>query len=154
MNEIAKREIKISDFPPKLRKLVQYILENSEIESFDDAINKLGMNLQSIRTMKSRLKRRGIDIDVYLHEKRLEKLKRYSPYVYDSLVTKAITGSLGHQKLFSELLGDRRNKLQIDHNITGLFAVFSGSTIPEDYQDDRKKMKPNGVQIVDIEIED
>jgi aryl carrier-like protein len=154
MKALVKKDISISDIPPKLRKVVQYILENREIKSFDDAVNKLGMNLQSIRTMKSRLKKRGIDIDVYLHEKRLEKLKRYSPYVYDSLVKEAITGSLGHQKLFSELLGDRRNKLQIDHNVTGLFAVFSGSTIPDDYQEDLKKMKPDGVQIVDVEIED
>lgn len=79
MKEMAKKDISISDIPPKLRKVVQYILENREIDSFEDAVNKLGMNLQSIRTMKSRLKRKGIGIDIYLHEKRLEKLKSYSP---------------------------------------------------------------------------
>ncbi len=43
MNELVKKDISISDIPPRLRKVVQYILENREIESFDDAVNKLGM---------------------------------------------------------------------------------------------------------------
>ena len=134
MQELVKKDIRITDFPPKLRKIVHFILENRGIESFEDAVNKLGLNLQSIRTMKSRLKKKGIDIDAYLYEKRIEKVKRYSPYVYDSLVRRAIDGSHPHQKLVSQLLGDLIERQEISTNI-GLHFVFSGAAVmPEDIQ--------------------
>ncbi len=145
----------LSDFPSKLRKLGQYLIEDDDNDPLYKVCDKLGLNYDSIVTLKARCKNKyNKDFDLMLHNYRMEPLMRSSLKVYKSLTNQAITGSLGHQKLFSELLGDRRNKLQIDHKITGLFAVYSESTIPEDYHDDRKKMKPNGVQIVDIEIED
>jgi hypothetical protein len=155
MKTLANPSTKLEDFPPKLRRLGQYLIENDDIDPLYKVCDKLGLNYDSIVTLKARCKNKyNKDFDLMLHEYRMEPLKRNSLRIYRSLANKAICGSLGHQKLFSELLGDRQNKLQVDHNITGLFCVYSGSTIPEDYQDDRKKMKPDGVQIVDIEIED
>jgi hypothetical protein len=90
-----------------------------------------------------------------LHDYRMEPLKRNCLKVYKSLAKEAITGSLGHQKLFSEIVGDSKNRVQVDHNITGLFHAFGGSTqMPEELRKEHEASKPNGVQVIDAEVID
>ena len=157
MQEIANKEIKLSDFPPKLRRLGQYLIENEDNDSLCKICDKLGLNYHSIVTLKTRYKNKyNKDFDLMLHDYRMEPLKRNSLKVYKSLVLEAISGSLGHQKLFSEIVGDHKNKLEVDHRVIGLFAVVgpTNSTPPADIQEMRKEMKPDGVQIIDVEYED
>jgi len=83
-------------------------------------------------------------------------LRNARPEVYRSLRERAISGSLGHQKLFSEIVGDRKDKVEVDHKVTGLFAVVGPdpNIIPKDLIEKDKIIKPDGVQIIDIDYED
>jgi len=47
-------------------------------------------------------------------------------------------------------------ELEIDHKVTGLFACFSPdpNIMPKDIEEKRKKMKPDGVQIIDVDLDD
>lgn len=133
VKEIAKKDINISDFPPKVRKIIDYVVGNKDFSTLDEAISQLGLNPHSISTMKSRLKKKGIILEDYIYEKRNERIRKYVPHVDNSLVTRASSGSAKHQDLFYKRTGDLVNKHQVDHRITGLFAVFSGSTqVPEE----------------------
>ncbi len=155
MKEIAKTDIKLSDFPPKLRKIIDYIVENKDFYDLDEAISQLGLNPHSISTMKSRLKKKGIVLEDYIYNKRNERIKKYVPYVDNSLVNRAISGSAKHQELFYKRTGELVNKHEIDYRVTGLFAVFSpGTKMPAKLIEEDKVLKPNGVQIIDAEIED
>lgn len=154
MQEIAKNGIKLSDFPPKIRKIIDYVVENKDFYNLDEAINQLGLNPHSISTMKSRLKKKGIVLEDYIYEKRNERIKKYVPYVDNSLVNRAICGSAKHQELFYKRTGDLINKHEVDHKITGLMYVFGPSDRPPDLRQKDKELKPNGVQIIDADVED
>ncbi len=154
MKEIAKPTPELSDFPPRLRRVAEVMTNSIEFTSLKAACELANVNYDSARTMIARYKKRGIDFNEYVSSKSIELLQKGKYDVCRSLRNNAISGASADRKLYFQLTGDLIDKHQIDHNVTGLFAVFSGSTIPEDYQDDRKKMKPNGVQIVDVEIEE
>jgi len=95
-------------------------------------------------------------LDLYLYNHRLDPIKNNAYQVYSSITNKAISGALGQQKLVAELLGDVKNKVEVDHKITGFFACFGRDpkVMPEDIKELRKKTKPNGVQIIDIDLDD
>jgi len=156
MNKLTKPPI-LSDFPPKLRKLGRYLIENDDNDPLYKICDKLGLNYDSIVTLKARYKNKyNKDFDLMLHEYRMEPLKRNSLKIYKSLANKAISGSLGQQKLAAELLGDIKDKVEIDHKITGLFAVVGPdpNIIPADIKESDKINKPDGKQIIDIDYED
>jgi len=152
MQELAKKSSKLSDFPPKLRKLGQFIINSGQLMTLKEACESTGINYQTIRTQILRSKKKGLDFHRLVDDHVIEKLRNARPEVYKSLQDQAISGSLGHQKLFSEIVGDVKNKLEIDHKVTGLFACFSPSpnVMPEDIKRKRKEMKPDGVQIIDM----
>ena len=145
MQEIAKKEIKLSDFPPKLRKIINYIVENKDFYNLDEAINQLGLNPHSISTMKSRLKKKGIVLEDYIYEKRNERLRKYVPYVDNSLVNKAIEGSAKHQELFYKRTGDLIDRQETNINV-GLQFVFAGGSTPPDLAEEQRKRR----EVIDI----
>jgi methylphosphotriester-DNA--protein-cysteine methyltransferase len=140
MKELTNWTPKLSDFAPKLRKLINYIIENKDFYTLDEAINQLGLNAHSISTMKSRLKKKGIILEDYICEKRNERIRQYVPYVDNSLVNRAIEGSAKHQELFYKRTGDLVNKHEVEHNI-GLTFVFSSQTTPPDIAESRIQEK-------------
>ena len=156
MQELAKSSTKLEDFPPKLRKLGQFIINSGQLMTLKEACESTGINYQTIRTQILRSKKKGLDFHRLVDDHVIEKLRNARPEVYKSLQDQAISGSLGHQKLFSEIVGDRKDKLEIDHKVTGLFACFSPNPniMPEDIKRKRKEMKPNGVQIIDVDLDD
>ena len=95
-------------------------------------------------------------MDLYLYNHRLDPIKNSAYQVYSSITNEAMSGALGQQKLVAELLGDIKNKVEIDHKITGLFAVVGPdpNIIPQDIIESDKINKPDGKQIIDIEYED
>jgi hypothetical protein len=128
MKEIANKEIKLSDFPPKLRNLGKFMIDSGELMTLKDACECTGINYDSARVQIMRCKKRGLDFHRLVDDHVIEKLRNARPEVYQSLQEKAISGSLGHQKLFAEIVGDSRNKVEVSHKATGLWAVFGGST--------------------------
>jgi len=156
MNELAKASTKLEDFPPKLRKLGLFIINSGQLMILKEACEATSINYQTIRTQILRSKRKGLDFHGLIDNYVIEKLRYARPEVYSSLRDKAISGSLGHQKLFSEIVGDRKDKLEVDHKITGFFAVVgpSANIIPDDIVENDKVIKPDGKQIIDIDYED
>jgi len=156
MNELSNPSTKLEDFPPKLRKLGQFIISSGQLMTLKEACEATSINYQTVRTQILRSKRKGLDFHRLIDDYVIEKLRNARPEVYSSLREKAISGSLGHQKLFSEIVGDRKDKLEIDHKITGLFAVVGPdpNIIPADIKESDKINKPDGKQLIDVTYED
>jgi len=157
MQEIAKKEINITDLPPKLRKLALYLIENIDYSSLKDACQKLDLNYNTICTRISELKRKkGINFYSYVNDKWSEGLKNNRIHVRNALVNQAITGASADRKLYFQLTGDLKDQVEIDHKITGLFAVVGSdpNIIPADIVEKDKIIKPDGKQIIDIDYED
>ncbi|MDA2918048.1 hypothetical protein MYX76_00895 [Desulfobacterota bacterium AH_259_B03_O07] len=153
-----QKDLKLSDFPPILRKVLKYKLDNGqEVITFKGICNKLNINFDSFKANKWKYANKyNKDLDLYLDEHRMDVIKRGTFDTYQSITLQAQEGKLGQQKLVAELRGDIRNKLEIDHKVTGLFACFSPNpnVMPKDIEEKRKEMKPNGVQIIDIDLDD
>ena len=54
--------ISLKHFPPKLRKLAKYMLENEEIKTVSQACRDLNLNIKSIFTMIHRTRQNGNDL--------------------------------------------------------------------------------------------
>ncbi|MDA2918592.1 hypothetical protein MYX76_03690 [Desulfobacterota bacterium AH_259_B03_O07] len=158
MKEIAKKDINIRDFPPILRKVLKYKLDNGqEVITFKGICNKLNINFDSFKANKWKYKiKHNKDMDLYLDEHRMDVIKRGTFDTYQSITLQAQEGKLGQQKLVAELRGDIKNKLEIDHKVAGLVYCFgpNPSVMPEDLKEKRKKQKPDGVQIIDVDLDD
>jgi hypothetical protein len=135
-----------------LRQLGRFMIDSGELMTLKDACKSIGINYNSAKSQIFKCKKKGLDFNGLVDDYVIEKLRYARPQVYKSLRERAISGSLGHQKLFAEIVGDSKNKLEVNHNVTGLFAVFGGSTvIPSIIKKEDKINKPNGVQIIDAE---
>jgi hypothetical protein len=146
---------KLEDFPPKLRNLGRFIIDSGQLMTLKEACESIGINYNSAKSQILKCKKKGLDFHRLVDDYVIEKLRNARPEVYQSLQEKAISGSLGHQKLFAEIVGDSKNRLEVDHNITGLFHVFGGSTqMPAQLREEHEASKPNGVQLIDAEIVD
>ncbi len=160
MEKLSKQPTKLSDFPPKLRTLGLYLIENDDNEPLYKICDKLGLNYDSIITLKARYKNKyNRDFDLMLHEYRLEPLKRNSLKIYKSLANRAISGSIGPQKLAAELLGDIKNKVEVDHRVIGLHTVFAPGSDPKNPPAAIKRIRAknldeNGVQIINLDLLD
>lgn len=95
------------------------------------------------------------DFGALVNSYAIKKLDNYKTEVYDSMKDRAISGSLGHQKLFSQLVGDYTERQQIDHNVKAKMVLFSPGKMPEDIRKEREaEQDENGVQIIDTTFDD
>ena len=129
MKELNKPSPKLEDFPPIIRKVLEYKLNSGpERITYKEICDTIGVNYESFKSEKWKYKEKhNKDLDLYLYNHRLDPIKNSAYQVYSSITNKAISGALGQQKLVTELLGDVKNKVEIDHKITGFFACFGGS---------------------------
>ncbi len=156
MNELSKPSTKLEDFPPRLRRVAEIMTNSIEFYSLKRACELANVNYDSAKTMIARYRRKGIDFNEFVSSKTIELLEKGKYDVYKSLRDKAISGSGFHQKLFSQLVGDYKERQEVDHKVTGLFAVVGSdpNIIPADIKEWDKVNKPNGKQIIDIDYED
>jgi len=156
MQELPKTTPKLEDFPPKLRKLGMFIINSGQLMTLKEASEATGISYSTIRTQIMRCKKKGNDFNKLVDEHVIEKLRNARPDVYKSLLEGAISGSLGHQKLFSQLVGDYTERQQIDHNVKAKIMVFSPSSVmPEDIRKEREAEEDeHGVQIIDTTFDE
>jgi len=141
-------------YPPKLRKLGRYMIELGELITIKKACNDMNLNYDSMNTLICRYRRKDKDFRGLVNSYAIKKLDNYKTEVYDSMTERAISGSLGHQKLYSQLVGDYTERQQINHNLQAKIVLFSPSGIPQDLQEEYKKERDeNGVQIIDLEYD-
>ncbi len=143
-------------YPPKLRKLGRYMIEIGQLIPLKEACEAVNVNYNSVRTQMVKCKRKGNDFNALVNSYAIKKLDNYKTEVYNSMRKRAISGSLGHQKLFSQLTGDLVERQQINHNLQAKIVVFSpGNVIPDDVKEIRAKERDkDGVQIVDMSMDD
>lgn len=89
--------------------------------TLEDASKATGVNYQTVRAEILRCKKKGLDFHRSVDDRVIEKLRNARPEVYKSLHGKAISGSLGHQELFAEIVGDNKKRVEVDHKVTGFF---------------------------------
>jgi len=155
MQELSKTTPKLQDFPPKLRKLGMFIINSGQLMTLKEASDATGISYSTIRTQIMRCKKKGNDFNKLVDEHVIEKLRNARPDVYKSLLEGALSGSYNHIKLYSQLVGDYKERQEIDHKVQGKIVVFSPSRIPDDIQEIRKKERDeNGVQIIDAEFDE
>ncbi len=143
-------------YPPKLRKLGQFIINSGQLMTLKEASEATGICYSTIRTQIMKSKKKGNDFHNLIDTHVIEKLRNARPEVYKSLQERAISGSGFHQKLFSQLVGDYKERQEIDHKVQGKIVVFSPSSVmPEDIRKEREaEQDENGVQIIDLEYDE
>jgi len=140
---------------PRLRRVAEIMTNSIEFYSLKKACELANVNYDSAKTMIARYRKKGIDFNEFVSSKTIELLKKVKYDVYRSLRDRAISGSLGHQKLYSQVVGDYTERQQVDHNLTAKIVLFSPSTIPEDIQKLREQERDkDGVQIIDADFDD
>jgi len=156
MQELPKTTPKLEDFPPKLRKLANTIIETIKIKTLKEYCELANVNYDSVRATIPRLKKRGLDFNVYMNNQYMKFLIDNKLDVSKSVVEGAISGKGINQKLFFQLTGDLVEHHKIDHNIKAKIVVFSPSPImPEDIRKEREAEEDeHGVQIIDTTFDD
>ena len=150
MQELPKKERELSRFPPKLRRLAEYLIYNMECESIKEACDMLNLNYDSIETMMSRYRRKyGMDLIDYVNDEWKKGLHRTKIFRRNSLVKRAMDGVMKAQELSWKLDGSLVERQEIKHDI-GLSFVFCTDTIPEDILQKRVKEKAN-TPVIDVE---
>jgi len=149
MKELIKGDINITDFPPKLRKLANYLIENVEYGTIKDACEKLNLNTDAVYVSIHKCRKRRIDLMSYVSDHWKEGLNKAKPMVRNALVREAINGTAANQKLFFQLTGDLVERQEVKHDI-GLSFVFAASGIPEDIKAQRAKKKESA-PVIDVE---
>jgi len=156
MDELTKSALKLEDFPPKLRKLAQIIIENIQTKTLKEYCELANVNYDSVRATIPRLKKKGIDFNVYMNNQYMKFLIDNKLDVSKSVVEGAISGTHADRKLFFQLTGDLVEHHKVDHNLKAKIVVFSpGNIIPKDVQEQfDKETDENGVQIIDHEFDE
>ncbi len=147
-----KTDMKIEDFPPKLRKLGMFIINSGQLMTLKEACESTGINYSTIRTQIMRCKKKGNDFNKLVDEHVIEKLRNARPEVYKSLQERAIEGSLGHQKLFSQLVGDYTERQQIEHRHAVIVSSPLSSEVPADIKRKELEQKEKDKEVIDVEV--
>src|SRR3989337_2646545 len=149
MQKLAKKQVELSRFPPKLRRLAEYLIYNMECESIKEACDMLNLNYDSIETMMSRYRRKyGMDLIDYVNDEWKKGLHRTKIFRRNSLVKRAMDGVMKAQELSWKLDGSLIERQEVRHEL-GLSFVLVAEGIPSDIQklrEEEEKSKAIDVQ--------
>lgn len=107
----------LSNYPPKLRSLADFISNSPEYMSLSEYSKAAGMSVESIYVLISRSRKKGNDFYDLIHDIVRQKLRVYRPKVFKALVDKALEGDIQAAKLFFQLSGDLQAGSGGDRNI-------------------------------------
>ena len=137
----------LRDFPPTLRKLVQYMIENHDYSSDLSSIcEQIGVKRETVYNAIQRIQKRGLSFHDYLYSQREKRLQRVGIHVDNALVKGAINGKGKHIELYYRRLGELVDKQEIKHDI-GLSFVFHSDSLPVDIS----PIKQGDHKVIDIE---
>jgi len=74
MKELTKTTPKLEDFPPKLRKLAQTIVETIQKKTLKEYCELANVNYDSVRATIPRCKKKGLDFNVYMNNQYMKFL--------------------------------------------------------------------------------
>ena len=139
MQQIANKALKLENFPPRLRRIAEIMINSIEFYSLKKVCELADVNYDSAKTMIARYRKRGIDFNEFVSSKVVELLRKGKYDVYKSLREGVINGSAAHLKLFAQLTGDLVEKQQIQHEHKIYIATPTGNVIPADILRQHKK---------------
>ena len=129
---IQQRQATLKDFPPTVRKVIQYVMENRDYDDSLTAIcEKAQVNYHTVSEGILRARKKGISFYDYLHYQRESRLRRYGVFVDNGLLKGAIDGRPKHLELYYRRMGELIDKQEIKHDI-GLSFVFHSNSNPTD----------------------
>jgi len=115
--KIQKMNNNLAKYPPKLRKLGEYITNSPDYMSISEYAKAANMSVESIYVLISRSRKKGNDFYDLIHDIVRQKLRVYRPKVFKALVDKALEGDIQAAKLFFQLSGDLQAGSGGDRNI-------------------------------------
>lgn len=110
--------INLRHFPPKLRKLAKYMLENEERKTISEACRDLNLNIKSIFTMIHRSRQNGNDFSKFLDNISDNYLNLELINVDKAVLEGALTGSARDRELYYKRINKLNDKPQIEINNT------------------------------------
>jgi len=143
MNDVDtyKKEIEITDFPLKLRKLAKFMIESPDFMTKIEACKQINLNYNSISVAISKYRKKGINFDSYVNQFALEKLKLNKYEVSNSVLDGALNGTHKDKELFYKLTGDIQTGVNANVNINVQnnirFPVSKSDVIPVDLEPDK-----------------
>jgi len=152
---IGNKDIKLSDFSPRLRRIAEIMINSIEFYSLKKACELANVNYDSARTMISRYRKKGIDFNDFVGSKAIELLNKGKYDVYRSIRDRAIDGTAQDRRLFTQLTGDLVERQQVDHRHAVIVSSPLSNTVPQDILDKRAEQdKKDKETIVDVEVSD
>jgi len=149
----TKKELELNDFPPKLRKLAQTIVETLQIKTLKEYCQLANVNYNSVRATIPRYKKKGIDFNVYLNNQYLKFLIDNKLNVSKSVVSGAIGGVSADKKLYYQLTGDLIERQEHKHTHAVIVACPQPSQPPADIlRKEEEYRKKEQEKIVDVEV--
>lgn len=124
--------VSLKKFPPMLRKLAKYILENNTPTTLSCAARALNMNIYSVNSTIYRAKKNGNDFQKFIDEQAKMILHQNKVAVYKAVVDGAVSGSStahNNQKLFAQLTGDLKDSGATTTHITLAIGINSHPNI-------------------------
>lgn len=132
----------LKSYPPRLRKVAQYIFNSNRLLTVDDAIKELSLNRKSIYNGISNCKKKGSDFYEFLNQSFHIMLSKSKYEVGQALVREAVSDSHMDRKLFFQLTGDLKETSNINFGTLAI-GINVSSIQPQDQ--DREK------GVIDIE---
>jgi len=152
MKELPKTTPKLEDFPPKLRKLAQTIIETIQKKTLKEYCELANVNYDSVRATIPRCKKKGLDFNVYMNNQYMKFLNDNKLDVSKSVVEGAIDGTTTAQKLYFQLTGDLIEKQEHKHTHAVIVSSPLSSQIPQDILDKRKEQEEKDKEVIDVEV--
>ncbi len=132
-----KKELKPSDFPPVLRKIVKFIGNNPQPVNLTKVCNELGLGYNKVMLTVYRYQERGLDFYALLDDMNYEAMKRARPMVDTVVTERALEGAHKHMELFYKRVrapGFTDPKTEINVNIQSNFNTIVCPSGPPDLE--------------------
>jgi len=152
MRELPKTTPKLEDFPPKLRKLAQTIVETIQKKTLKEYCELANVNYDSVRATIPRCKKKGLDFNVYMNNQYMKFLIDNKLDVSKSVVEGAIDGTTTAQKLYFQLTGDLVEKQEHKHTHAVIVSSPMSSEIPADIKRKELEQQKKKEEVIDVEV--
>jgi len=153
MQELPKTTPELEDFPPKLRKLAQTIIETLQIKTLKEYCELANVNYDSVRATIPRCKKKGLDFNVFMNNQYMKFLIDNKLDVSKSVVGGAINGVSADKKLYYQLTGDLVERQEHKHTHAVIVAAPQPSQPPADIlRKEEEYRKKEQEKIIDVEV--
>jgi len=146
------KDTKLSDFSPRLRRVAEIMTNSIEFCSLKKACELANVNYDSVKTMISRYRKKGIDFNDFVSSKAIELLNKGKYDVYRSIRERAINGTAQDRRLFTQLTGDLVEKQEHKHTHAVIVSSPLSNQVPADIKRKELEQKEKDKDVIEVEI--